>query len=64
MAATGGNIVAAMFLLKTRHGYREGDQSDTANKVSITFQMPGALPMDQFAAHVIETRKGITHDTD
>lgn len=37
-----GNVTAAIFLLKTRHGYREGDQSDTANKVSITFQLPAA----------------------
>src|SRR5690242_1021292 len=30
-AARKGNIVAAMFLLKARHGYREGDQSEVAN---------------------------------
>ena len=41
-AAKGGNITAAIFLLKTRHGYREGDQSDTSNKVSITFNLPAA----------------------
>jgi hypothetical protein len=43
-----GNIVAAMFLLKARHGYREGDQSDTANKVSITFALPGAMSAEDF----------------
>jgi hypothetical protein len=43
-----GNIVAAMFLLKSRHGYREGDQSDTANKVSITFTLPGAMNPEDF----------------
>jgi hypothetical protein len=43
-----GNIVAAMFLLKARHGYREGDQSDSANKVSITFTLPGAMKAEDF----------------
>ena len=47
-AAQGGNIVAAMFLLKARHTYREGDQEIGANRVSINFQVPGALPMDKF----------------
>lgn len=37
-----GNATAAMFLLKARHGYREGDQSEIANRVSITFNLPGA----------------------
>lgn len=43
-----GNIIAAMFLLKSRHGYREGDQSEAANKVAITFNLPGALTPEQF----------------
>ena len=43
-----GNIVAAMFLLKSRHGYREGEQPDTANRVSVTFNLPGALKPDQY----------------
>ncbi|MGY0559734.1 hypothetical protein ACW7G2_03290 [Luteimonas sp. A277] len=43
-----GHVTAAIFLLKARHGYREGDQSDTANKVQINFQLPGAMPMEQF----------------
>ena len=47
-AAKRGNIIAAMFLLKARHGYREGDQSDTANKVSITFALPGAIDAKDF----------------
>lgn len=49
-----GNMIAAMFLLKARHGYREGDQGDSGNKVSITFSLPGALPMDQYREKVIE----------
>jgi hypothetical protein len=47
-ATVDGNIVAAMFLLKARHGYREGDQSDTANRVSITFTLPGAMKPEEF----------------
>jgi lambda repressor-like predicted transcriptional regulator len=49
-AAKKGNIVAAMFLLKARHGYKEGDQSEAANKVSINFTLPAPLPADQFQA--------------
>ena len=51
--AMSGNTTSAMFLLKCRHGYREGDQSELANRVSINFQLPGALPLEQFA-RVIE----------
>jgi hypothetical protein len=40
--------IAAMFLLKARHGYREGDQEQQANRVSITFTLPGAMKPDQF----------------
>lgn len=43
-----GNSSAAMFLLKARHGYREGEQMDTANRVSITFTLPGALPLEKY----------------
>ena len=39
-----------MFLLKARHGYKEGDQSEAANKVSINFTLPAALPAEQFTA--------------
>ena len=46
--AQNGNTTAAIFLLKTRHGYREGDQTGAANKVSVTFNIPGPLPLDQF----------------
>jgi len=42
------NCTAAMFLLKARHGYREGDQNEQANRVNIVFQLPGAMKLDQF----------------
>ena len=50
-----GNIVAAMFLLKARHGYKEGDQSEAAHKVSINFTLPAALPAERFTAIEHET---------
>lgn len=50
------NCTAAMFLLKSRHGYREGDQNEQGNRVSINFTLPGAMPLDQF--------KVIQNDTD
>lgn len=39
---------SAMFLLKARHGYREGDQSEQSNRVSVTFNLPGAMTADQY----------------
>ena len=42
------SLIAAMFLLKSRHGYREGDQDQQANRVSVTFNIPGAQPLSQF----------------
>jgi hypothetical protein len=46
--ATRDRIVAAMFVLKAAFGWREGDQSDTANRVSINFTLPGALKAEDF----------------
>lgn len=43
-----GNMVAAMFLLKSRHGYREGEQGDAGSRVNITLNMPAAKPLDQY----------------
>ena len=51
-AVEDGNIIAAMFLLKSRHGYREGDQSDNANRVSINFTLPAALDPVEFLKKV------------
>jgi hypothetical protein len=54
-----GNATAAMFLLKSRHGYREGDQGDTANRATITINLPGAMPLDKFLAIENEPNAGI-----
>lgn len=52
------NAPAAMFLLKARHGYREGDQSDQASRVNVTISLPGAMTLQQFTA----ISKGPTDD--
>ena len=61
-AAKRGNIVAAMFLLKARHGYREGDQSESANKVSITFALPGAMKPEEFIKVIEHERQPADSD--
>lgn len=48
-------LLAAMFLLKSRHGYREGEQEQQGNRVQINFQLPGAKPMETY---VIENGGG------
>jgi hypothetical protein len=42
------SLIAAMFLLKARHGYQEGQQEAKSNRVSINFQIPAATPLAQF----------------
>ena len=51
-ATKGGNVTAAIFLLKARHGYREGDQAEIANRVSVVFEMPGAMKLEDFTKDV------------
>ena len=55
------DVTAACVLLNARHGYRE-NQSDSGNKVQITFNLPGAMSMDDFKAKVIE-QNGNANDT-
>lgn len=59
-ATEDGNVVAALFLLKARHGYREGDQADSGNRVSITFALPAPLSMADYNEKVINA--GDTHE--
>lgn len=64
------NIVAAMFLLKTRHGYRENADFTIQNKVAVTFEVPGALKPDVYEAEIIKKTipkrkfKRLTHATE
>lgn len=49
-------LVAAMFLLKARHGYREGEQEQQGNRVNITFNLPGALKPTEFIQEAVNAR--------
>jgi len=42
-AARKGQVAAAMFLLKCRHGYRETGQADGGPKVAVQINLPGAM---------------------
>ena len=44
--AMAGDTVALLFLLKCRHGYREGDQSERGGGATITINLPGAMPRE------------------
>lgn len=57
-AMESGNATAAMFLLKARHGYKEGDQSDQVGRVNVTIALPGAMTLQQFTS----IGKGPTND--
>lgn len=62
----GASPTPAIFLLKTRHGYREGDQTGQANRVEVTFNLPGAASKEQWAqARVVESKpEAVGHDGD
>ncbi len=51
-AATEGtskdSLIAAMFLLKSRHGYKEGEPTDQNSRVQIEIKLPGALTSEQY----------------
>ena len=42
-----GNLVACLFLLKTRHGYQEG-ATLVQNSVSINYQLPAPMSVDDY----------------
>lgn len=54
----------AIFLLKARHGYREGDQSELGNRVSVTFNLPGAQPLDAFKRGQVIEHNSAGYDDD
>lgn len=41
------NPIAAMFLLKARHGYREGDQTIVDSGPRVVIALPASAPRDQ-----------------
>jgi hypothetical protein len=46
--ALAGDTVSLLFALKCMFGWREGDRAETGNRVSITFNLPGAKKPEQF----------------
>jgi hypothetical protein len=42
------SLIASMFLLKSRHGYREGEQESQAARLTINFSLPGAMKLEKF----------------
>ena len=55
--AMNGEIVALLFLLKCRHGYREiGDVAPT-NAVQVVISMPGAMDRDAYVKLVTNESK-------
>lgn len=53
-ATKDGNIVAAMFLLKSRHGYKEGEAMQGQGGVTVNITLPGAMSPDEYAKRVID----------
>jgi len=46
--------INAMFLLKARHGYREGDPGEQPSRVNITFNIPAALSREEYLKTVVK----------
>lgn len=55
-----GNVVAAIFLAKTRLGWRESGPTDNGAKVAVQINLPGAMDPKSYA-DAIEARV-VTHD--
>ena len=51
-----GNIIAALFLLKSRHGYTEGTEGGASAKVNITLSLPGAMKPSDYVVQVNDRR--------
>jgi len=43
-----GDATSAMFLLKTRHGYKEGAEQVNANQVNVKITLPGSMDPDEY----------------
>lgn len=46
--AMNGETVALLFLLKTRHGYVEGEKPAEPGRVQVTFNLPAPLKPEQY----------------
>ena len=47
-----GDSIAAMFLLKTRHGYREGAEVTNANQVNVKISIPGSMKPEDYLKEI------------
>lgn len=50
-------VLAAQTILNSRHGYKQGDSADQANRVNITFNLPGALSREEFLKTVVHEQQ-------
>lgn len=50
--AMNGDTTAAMFLLKTRHGYLEGKEVVNANAVNVQITVPGSMNPEEYKKEV------------
>lgn len=51
-------VLAAMFILKTRHGYREGDPVDSGGTRVNIFNLPGPMTREEFMKTVVGDERG------
>ena len=59
--ALAGNVAAAMFLLKTRFGYREkGDEGGGTDRVTVEFKLPAPLDESSYVTMLKAQEKGKT----
>lgn len=56
--AMGGNLVAILFALKCRHGWREGEVLQQGNRVNVTFNIPGARKLEPITIEADGTDTG------
>jgi hypothetical protein len=56
--AMNGDIIAILFALKTRHGYRELVDVSQVNAVQIVFQIPAALDPAEYAKLITKAPHG------
>ena len=62
-ATEGKNIVAAIFLLKARHGYTDTGATLVENRVSINFQLPAALSPAEYVKTITATAEIVPPET-
>ena len=48
------NVTAAIFLLKTRHGYREKEDLQEGPKIQINFELPGAVDPATYEKEILQ----------